>query len=95
MCVYSMIADHYIRKWEPFPWPDPPPFTPQPTVTPTPIIIEHPSPFTPSEVQDLKDLLERAKEYDRQTGQPDCENEEKKAKLREIAGRFGVELPFL
>lgn len=93
MCVYSAVADHYIRKWEPFVWP-PDPVTPSPQVIP-PLIIQQPSPFTPEEVAQLKDLLQKAKDIDDATGQPDCENEEKKAKLREIAGRFGVELPFL
>jgi hypothetical protein len=46
------------------------------------------------DIQDLKDLLKRAKEYDEKTGQPDCELDEKKRRLKEIADMVGVDIEF-
>ncbi|VDM10415.1 unnamed protein product [Wuchereria bancrofti] len=44
------------------------------------------------EVEDMKKLLIRAKEYDEKTGQPDCEMEEKVALLKKVAELVGVDL---
>ena len=35
-----------------------------------------------------------AKKYDTETGQPDCESEEKKKAIQEIANQLGVEIKF-
>jgi hypothetical protein len=81
VCVYSMIMDHYRDKWEPLVIPK---YIPAPT-------------FTKEELDDfrkdaaeLKKLLERAKKYDQETGQKDCELESKKDKVRELAKELGL-----
>lgn len=75
MCVYSMIADHYIDKWTPIA----PPIRP----------------ITQEEIDEFKKLLDRAREYDRKNKQPDCELEDKKKKIKELADQLGVEIDFL
>jgi len=45
-----------------------------------------------AEVAALKDMLKAAKIYDEKTGQPDCESEDKMAKLRDICKLVGVDL---
>jgi hypothetical protein len=44
------------------------------------------------EIDELKRLLVRAREYDKKMNQPDCEEEEKKRQLIEVAKLLGVEL---
>lgn len=84
MCVYSMISDHHTEKW---------------TKDNQPLVPLSPNRLTEQEIVDfrrdvgeLKKLLERAKEYDKQNSQPDCELESKKKILREIAEKMGVPL---
>jgi len=87
MCVVSMVYDYYQDKWK------------QPFVLPTypswivPLSI--PPQLTPEELQDLRKLLERAKKYDEENNQNDCELEEKKKKLRELAAELGAKVDFL
>lgn len=100
MCVYSMIADHFHDKWTtpPYKWPfDQPPQQPQPIVPvpyPMPLPIPMSRPITQEEVDELRRLLEKAKKYDEETGQKDCEIEEKKDKLRKLADEFGIPIVF-
>ena len=49
----------------------------------------------PSFPEQLEDILRRAREYDRITGQPDCELDEKRQALKKIADEMGVEIQFL
>lgn len=42
----------------------------------------------------LEELLRKAKEYDRITGQPDCELDEKRLALKKIADEMGVPVQF-
>ena len=44
------------------------------------------------EVQEMKELLIKAKLYDEATNQPHCEQEEKVALLKKIAELVGVDL---
>jgi hypothetical protein len=44
------------------------------------------------EVKDMKELLKRAKIYDEQNNEPDCEIEGKIALLRDIAKVVGIDL---
>lgn len=44
------------------------------------------------EVEELKKVLKAAKIYDAATGQPDCEEEEKIALLKQIAELVGVDI---
>lgn len=102
MCVVSMVGDHYHDKWGPMrPWDWDKPINPHPLFPPT---ISDPSwpppaPVTREEfeqlrrdVLEMKKLLEKAAEYDRATGQPGCENEEKIALLKKVADLFGISI---
>ena len=81
-------------------WPDVnpiPPYNPTPWVTPM-------VPFDPDkvsreefdrvkqELEDLKKLLKRAKKYDKDNNEPDCEIDEKVETLKKIAKAFGVDI---
>lgn len=44
------------------------------------------------DVEEMKRLLKRAKKYDDETGQPDCEMEDKVALLKKVAEMVGVDL---
>ena len=100
MCSYSMIADHFHDKWTqpPYVVPPPRPMDPQPVpnVMPYPIYVPQPlpRPITQDEVDELRELLRKAKEYDKKTNQEDCELEEKKEKLRKLAREYGLEIEF-
>lgn len=80
MCVVSMISD----SWKPsFPfreqkWP--------------PLISPREFNRLKEEVEALKILLKAAKKYDEDTGQKDCEKDEKTASLRKLAEYLGVDL---
>lgn len=95
MCVVSMTGEFFEDRWKKvYPW-----------VTPTspstvPNIIYNPS-TSPSqeefdalkrEVELLKQLLIKSKEYDEKNGEKDCEIEAKMQKLREIAKIVGIDL---
>lgn len=45
-----------------------------------------------AEVQEMKKLLERAKKYDEANKEPNCEMEDKMAKLRQIAALVDIDL---
>lgn len=92
MCVYSMIADHYIDKWVPTPYK-------YPTTSPPIVLPDFPVGTTKKvptieEIQEMLELLKKAKEYDEKTNQKDCELEEKKEALRQVAKLLGVEIQF-
>lgn len=82
MCVVSMIGDHYSRKWEDGYWR---------TITQLPASAAEVDQLR-REVQEMKELLKQAVEYDKRTGQPHCENENKIAILKEIAAAMGIDL---
>lgn len=108
MCAVSMVGDHYRDKfsdpWSPYPW-NPGPLIPRSPGVPAPAL---PSPgigiWPPAaisrqefdalkkEVEDMKALLIRAKKYDDETGQHDCEMDEKVALLKKVAELVGVSL---
>jgi hypothetical protein len=50
---------------------------------------------TPAELEEFRRLLERAREYDRAHGQPDCGLEEKRRRVRELAESLGVKVDFV
>ena len=93
MCVYSMIMDHYDNVWgrrtstDPFvkPYEVPNQLLFTPVVAPL---------VTSQEIQEFKELLARAREYDAKNHEPECELESKKLKLRELAKELGVEIDF-
>jgi hypothetical protein len=85
MCVVSAVSDHYRLQ----PWVQDPPLQP-------------PAPFAPPTRQEFDDLkakvdemhkiLKVAKQYDTDTGQPDCEMSDKVALLKQVADLVGVDL---
>lgn len=99
MCVVSMISDHYNDKWKER-WPIPGYPTQPPTEsTPPSIFINQPAEITRAEfeelkkeVQEMKELLKRAKKYDEENNEPDCEMDEKVALLKKIADFVGVDM---
>lgn len=84
MCVVSNMGDHYNQK-----------FT-QPDYTNffnnISIVSRAEFDTVKKEVEEMRAILKRAKLYDEQTSQPDCEMEDKVKKLKEIATLMGVDL---
>lgn len=87
MCAYSMIVDHKIHEWQDRLRPK----LPVPPFLPTP----QPPQITKEEVEEFRRLLERAREYDQRTNQPDCEDGDKKRALKLIADKLGVDISFV
>jgi hypothetical protein len=102
MCVYSMISDHFIDKTEKrYPWINP--IDPMYPSTPTPwdnsnkfkeFVFPSKQEFDAlkREVEDLKELLKKAIQYDKNTNQPNCEDAKKKEFLKNLAQMLGVDL---
>lgn len=90
MCVMSMIMDHYGDKWENHVMIPYPPLVPQP-----PIEVKIVPPVTPEEVEEFRELLERARKYDKEHNEPNCELESKKQKIRDLAKELGVDVSFI
>lgn len=98
MCSYSMVADHYRAQWQPTNWPYqtlPHPLSSAGSAS----LVLNQSEVSRAEfnelrrdVQQMKALLERAKEYDAKNGEPDCEMEEKVELIRKVAKLVGVDL---
>ena len=93
MCVVSMVYDHFYDKWDKYPRPQPYrvvppvlPFVPYPTLPPQ---------ITPKEIEEFKKLLEKARKYDEDNNQKDCELESKRKKLQDLAKELGVEIDFV
>ncbi len=85
MCVTSMIVDHFSQKY---------PNGGSSTYVP-PAVSREEFDRLRREILEVKELLRKAKEYDEQTGQKDCESEEKISKLRRIikfAESLGVDM---
>ena len=47
------------------------------------------------EVEEFRRLMERAREYDKQHQEPDCELDEKRVAIKQLAERLGVAITFL
>lgn len=75
MCVVSMIMDHYNDRWT----------QPQQPVRLPWMQQDPPLLITKQELAEFRKLLDRAREYDKRMGEPDCELEEKKAKVLALA----------
>lgn len=54
-------------------------------------------PYLPSqdEIDEFRRLLDRARKYDKEHGEPDCELAEKKAALKKIADQMGIDIAFI
>ena len=83
MCVVSMVMEHYINRWQPLV---------QPVPVPYPFPVPAPRMPTHEEVSEFHRLLERARKYDAEHNEPDCELEEKRQLLLKLAKELGVEL---
>lgn len=92
MCTYSMIVDHYHEKW----WPQSPYQPNNPNTLPggTGPTIYPPMP-SQEDIEEFKKLLERARKYDKDNNQPDCDLETKKTALRELAKVWGIDIGFI
>ncbi len=80
MCVVSMISDHYFDKWSP---------RQSGTVTTFPDLP------TQKEIDEFRELLRKAREYDKANNQPDCELQSKKDRLLKLAEELGIKIDFL
>jgi hypothetical protein len=100
MCAYSMVGDYY-REMLPQRdyWPNVQPWVGGGAGAGG--VAGALNPFGPSkadfdalkrDVEEMKQLLKRAIEYDKRTGQPDCESADKVAFIRKIADLAGVDL---
>lgn len=82
MCVVSAISDHYKDiKWDDYHHWDKKPAYPMPVVIHTP----------PTEAEVLKkimDLIKQARELDKLTGEPDCEDPKKTQWIRDVEKRL-------
>lgn len=91
MCVVSMVGDHFHDKWKDKQFPGPGTW---PNMYP-PLnsgISRTEFEALKKEVEEMKQLLIRAVEYDKRTNQPHCEMEEKIATLKRVAQLVGVDL---
>jgi hypothetical protein len=52
-------------------------------------------PVLPHEVEEFRRLLDRARQYDRDHGEPNCELEEKRRALKKLAKAMGLEIDFV
>jgi hypothetical protein len=85
MCVVSMIGDHYSDKWK-----DLGQFK-NPLVNPIQVSRQEFDKLK-AEVEEMKKLLIKAKLYDEQNNEPECEVEDKVALLKKVAELVGVSL---
>ena len=92
MCVVSMVMDHKYDEWRRvLPTAPQNPYVPATLpYAPAPTIL-----ITQQEIDEFRRLLERAREYDRRNNEPDCELEEKKRKLLDLAKELGVDISFV
>ncbi len=84
ICVVSMIGDHYSEKWTQTP------FTYTNSIIPQ--VSKEEFDALKKDVEEMKALLKRAKIYDIEHGEKDCEMAEKVALLRKMAEFVGVSL---
>lgn len=82
MCMVSMVMNGWQEqhKWE------------QPHLTFTLPVGREEFEALKREVESLKKVLKAARLYDSETGQPDCEMEDKKRLLMEIAEKLGIDM---
>lgn len=104
MCVVSMIGDHYRdvfgkRHWirplmpDNIPWQiSCPPEKTKGKEEQYELLTRAEFEALRKEVEDMKALLKRAKEYDERNEEPDCETDDKMDLLRRVAKLVGVDL---
>jgi hypothetical protein len=84
MCTVSMVVDHYSDKWSEL-------YTPPYYIAPPGKLLGEVAVITKEEfdalkkdVEEMKKLLQRAKKYDEEHNQPDCESEQKLKRLESL-----------
>lgn len=93
MCVVSMVMDHQCHCWKQRYW-QREPILPMPGINyPLPAPLG-PLPTT-EEVGEFRELLERARDYDKRNNEPACESDSKKALLKRMADALGVDISFV
>lgn len=101
MCVVSMVMDHYTEVMDHYTdkfndYLNPPNILPQQTPIPLPQPQINLEPrISDAEIREFKQLLERAREYDKKNNEPECELESKKNLVKELAEKLGVKIDFL
>ena len=90
MCVVSMVGEHYTDKYKRT-WPDFSQWQGH-TWTIGPEVSKKEFDELKKDVLEMKELLKKAKEYDKKNGEPDCEIDDKVALLKKIAKMVGVSL---
>jgi hypothetical protein len=83
-----MIGDHYRDKWRNLSGPYFPNTLQQWPTFPTRAEFDE----LKRQVEEMKELLKRAKKYDEDNGEPNCELDEKMAILRKVAEMVGISL---
>jgi hypothetical protein len=97
MCVYSLIGDHYWDKTAP--WREPSTY-PRifPPIVPLPPYIPIYKPPSIEEfrrlIKEMEELLVKAKKYDEENNQKECDLKEKKDRIRKLCEELGVEVNF-
>lgn len=103
MCTVSMVSDHFMAIW-PQKYPDTFPISPtsNPSIPNTQPAVKWPQQVDQisreefdalrKDVEEMKLLLQRAKEYDERNNEPHCEMEEKVALIKKVAEMVGVDL---
>lgn len=90
MCTVSGLFDTFHERWNNPTFHDP---WSNPSQWPSPAL--GPTIPTQEEIDEFRDLLEKARQWDRDHGEPDCEMEEKRQKLKDLAEELGVEIDFI
>lgn len=92
MCSVSAVMDIYADRWRDW---QTQPFIPNP-IDPTFPIKTGPTQAEfdalRREVAEMREIVKKAMEFDKRTGQPDCETAEKVEKVRKIAEMVGINL---
>ena|SRR6478752_10347229 len=94
MCVVSMVQDYYSDRWGHRPGPYEADLDSDywrklqdqlsQKFPPTPVI-------SPAEISEFRELMERAREYDKKNNQPHCESEDKRQKIMSALRRLNVD----
>ena len=93
MCTVSMIMDHYTERWHHHQQPVHP-FTDGTDGTGQwqQTWPQREMPINDEEVLEFRRLLDRARKYDRDNNEPNCEMDEKKQRLLELARELGADV---
>jgi len=87
MCIVSLVGDNWQRDFQKRPY-----YQPEQTNFNITNISREEFDELKKEVAALKELLIAAKKFDEDTGQPDCEVDDKVALIKSVAKAVGVDL---